>query len=97
MHEVGGGVMRESRKLVYLRAPVARPSRRGVAALAGSLVALLGLSGCVGTAAPQAAAAPGYGYSCSAGVYVCQLPEQVPLGAQCSCPGLGAPSYGTVR
>ncbi len=91
MHELGGGVMGESRKLVYLRRLGAWPLRSGVAAGA------LALAGCVGAAAPQAAPAPGYGYSCSAGVYVCQLPEQVPLGSQCSCPGIGAPSYGTVR
>ena len=93
MHEVGGGVMRESRKLVYLRGPWS--PRAGLAA--GLAAGLLALAGCVGAAEPQAAAAPGYGYSCSAGVYVCQLPEQVALGSQCSCPGLGAPSYGTVR
>ncbi len=91
MHELGGGVMGESRKLVYLRGLRPWPLRAGLAA------ASLALAGCVGAAEPQAAAAPGYGYSCSAGVYVCQLPEQVALGSQCSCPGLGAPSYGTVR
>ena len=57
------------------------------------------LAGCVGTASagPQAGVAPGYGYVCHAGVYTCQLPQQVPLGAQCTCPGIGAPSYGTVN
>ncbi len=93
MHELGGGVMGESRKLVYLR----RPRMFWLCIASGLLAGLLALAGCVGAAGPQAATAPGYGYSCSAGVYACQLPEQLPLGAQCSCPGLGAPSYGNVR
>ncbi len=38
-----------------------------------------------------------FGVTCYAGVYTCQLPQQLPVGAQCSCPGLGAPSYGNVR
>jgi hypothetical protein len=63
---------------------------------------LLALSGCVGTPTaapgePVAMAPPGLGYTCYAGVYVCRLNVQVPIGSQCSCPGLGAPSYGTVR
>ena len=95
MHELGGSVMRESRKLVYLRRLRPWSQRVGLAtALAGGLLAL---AGCVGVAEPGTVAAPGYGYRCSAGVYVCQLPEQVALGSQCSCPGLGAPSYGSVR
>jgi hypothetical protein len=60
-------------------------------------------------AAPAAASAPAqqsasnnstpvsYGTTCYAGVYVCQAPGSTPIGAGCSCPGLGAPSYGTVR
>ncbi len=36
------------------------------------------------------------GATCAAGVYVCQVPPG-PLGAQCSCPGLGAPSFGVIR
>ncbi len=36
------------------------------------------------------------GTTCSAGVYVCAVPPG-PLGAQCSCPGLGAPSFGVIR
>ena len=95
MHELGGGVMRESRKLVYLRGLRPWSQRAGLAASLAT--GLLALAGCVGAAEPQSAAAPGYGYSCSAGVYVCQLPEQVALGSPCSCPGLGAPSYGSVR
>jgi len=38
-----------------------------------------------------------YGYMCYAGVYVCQLPAAGPVGSGCSCPGWGAPSYGTIR
>lgn len=38
-----------------------------------------------------------YGVTCYAGVYTCQLPQQLPVGAQCSCPGIGAPSFGNVR
>ncbi len=62
---------------------------------------LLALVGCVGTpqpAAPVVAVQPtGLGYTCSAGIYTCRLNAQFPIGTQCSCPGLGAPSYGTVR
>ncbi len=66
---------------------------------AGALGIGLLLSGCVATAStgPQAGVTPGYGYVCHAGVYMCRLPQQVPQGAQCSCPGLGAPSYGLVN
>ena len=65
----------------------------GLAAIA------LPLAGCVVEAPLQqsAGAAPGYGYTCYAGVYVCRLPEQIPAGTQCSCPGIGAPSFGTVH
>ena len=38
-----------------------------------------------------------YGGTCYAGVYTCALAEAIPAGSQCSCPGLGVPSYGTVR
>lgn len=77
------------------------PSAGGWPMIAGRVAALavLGatLSGCVGVAAPSQGAAPGYGYTCYAGVYVCRLPQQIPAGTQCSCPGIGAPSFGTVR
>ena len=36
------------------------------------------------------------GTSCHAGFYICQVPAG-PVGAECSCPGLGAPSFGTIR
>lgn len=68
------------------------------ARLAGFTVAGLSLGGCVvEVPGPSAGAASGYGYTCYAGVYVCRLPQQLPAGTQCSCPGIGAPSFGTVR
>ncbi len=58
-------------------------------------------------AAPAQVAAPnGYvggtpvvaiGYQCYAGAYICNLPAPGPIGTGCSCPGLGAPSFGVVR
>lgn len=36
------------------------------------------------------------GTTCSAGFYICQVP-QGPVGTQCACPGLGAPSFGSIR
>ena len=45
----------------------------------------------------QRGAPVAYGYMCYAGVYVCQLPAAGPVGSGCSCPGWGAPSYGTIR
>jgi len=39
----------------------------------------------------------GYGAACYAGVYTCPVDRALPVGTQCSCPGIGAPSYGTVR
>ncbi len=67
--------------------------------LIGLALAVLPLAGCVVEVPAQqsATAAPGYGYTCYAGVYVCRLPQQIPVGTQCSCPGIGAPSFGTVR
>lgn len=51
---------------------------------------------------PAAAPAGGavqvaYGYQCFAGAYQCPLGRSVPVGSSCSCPGLGAPSFGVVR
>ena len=70
-----------------------------------TLLLLAGLAavpaGCTGVAAgyppPPGTPIAGYGYLCKAGVYTCHLPTQVPLGSDCSCPGLGAPSYGNVH
>ncbi|MBB2204758.1 hypothetical protein [Gluconacetobacter takamatsuzukensis] len=65
------------------------------------LAGLVALAGCQGVAEayppPPGTPIAGYGYLCKAGVYSCHLPMQVPLGAACSCPGLGAPSYGNVH
>lgn len=36
------------------------------------------------------------GTTCAAGFYICQT-QPGPLGAPCSCPGLGAPSFGAIR
>jgi hypothetical protein len=71
-----------------------------------ALIPLLG--GCVGVYSPGVegtatgsvvtpGVAPGYGYQCFAGFYQCRMAEQMPLGTQCSCPGIGAPSFGTIR
>ncbi len=38
-----------------------------------------------------------YGATCYAGVYQCVAPAYSPIGQGCTCPGLGAPSYGTVQ
>ncbi len=51
--------------------------------------------GAAGTA--SAGQVVGYvGTTCKAGFYICQVPRG-PIGAECSCPGLGAPSFGTIR
>ena len=88
MHEPAHGVMgqRQRTRLRHVRSGV-------------FLFGALGLAGCTGVAAagPEPGVAPGYGYTCYAGAYVCRLHEQVPVGAQCTCPGIGAASYGTVR
>lgn len=47
----------------------------------------------VAPAAPVVA----YGSYCTAGFYHCNLPVAGAIGSQCTCPGLGGPSYGTVR
>ncbi len=53
------------------------------------------LLGAAGTA--SAGQVVGYvGTTCHAGFYICQVPPG-PVGAQCSCPGLGAPSSGAIR
>ena len=39
--------------------------------------------------------ATGYGGTCYAGPYVCRLAQAQPAGSECSCPGIGARSYGT--
>ena len=49
--------------------------------------------------APQASTGKqiSYGTTCYAGVYVCAAPGNTAVGAGCSCPGWGAPSFGSVR
>ncbi len=60
-----------------------------------------------GAAAPQAApqskapqmsqANTPYGSTCYAGIYTCRAVPQSHVGFGCSCPGIGAPSYGSVQ
>ncbi len=38
-----------------------------------------------------------YGARCFAGNYTCAAPAQTYVGTECSCPGIGAPSYGSVQ
>lgn len=45
----------------------------------------------------QSRAPVAYGTTCYAGVYVCAAPGATPVGSGCTCPALGAPSYGTVN
>jgi hypothetical protein len=47
--------------------------------------------------APQNTQATAYGYTCYAGNYTCALPQSGPVGSTCSCPGIGAPSYGSIH
>jgi len=55
-----------------------------------------------GAAAPQRApqmsqANTPYGSTCYAGFYTCPAAPQSHVGTGCSCPGIGAPSYGSVQ
>ncbi|NHN87151.1 hypothetical protein [Acetobacter conturbans] len=64
-------------------------------------LAAAGLAACTGQAGTPIAPGtypPGtpLGGTCKAGIYTCQLPLASPVGAPCSCPGLGAASYGQV-
>ena len=77
------------------QAAAVTPRRHGAWLLLAALPLLAFLSGCEGTASAEGVTG-GYGYVCHAGFYQCTLPAQVPLGSRCSCPGLGAPSYGRV-
>ncbi len=63
-----------------------------------AILSALALGGCV--AAPPPLPPPGQAYfsgQCSAGFYTCVLPVPGQVGTPCSCPGLGAPSYGVIR
>ena len=63
-----------------------------------AVLALLAVAGCVAPPPAYVAGGPGVlGTQCAAGFYVCGLSVPSQVGAQCSCPGLGAPSYGVVR
>lgn len=66
--------------------------------LLGSLFLLAACTGTAGTpVAPGTESKAGYGTACKAGMYSCQTPYPVPLGSPCSCPGVGAASYGNVH
>ncbi|WP_336946667.1 hypothetical protein [Asaia sp. HN010] len=76
-------------------------SFRRSARFLGGLAGLMLLAACEGTAAPgptpPGMQVVGYGYTCKAGIYTCKMPTQVPLGNPCSCPGIGAASYGNIH
>ncbi len=78
-----------------LRPPPRRLALASVCA-ATLLAGLAALGACVGAPEAVSAQASPYGYHCSAGFYRCRLAAQYPLGSQCTCPGIGAPSYGVV-
>lgn len=66
--------------------------------LLGSLLLLAACTGTAGTPVPPGTESKaGYGTACKAGTYSCNTPYPVPLGSPCSCPGLGAASYGNVH
>ena len=56
---------------------------------------LLALSGCIAYVPIDTAAVQVAGSTCYAGFYIC--PAAGPVGAPCSCPGIGAPSFGVIR
>lgn len=58
---------------------------------------VLALGGCIVAPVSIPAGSIVMGQSCLAGFYQCALPQPSQVGTPCSCPGLGAPSYGTVR
>jgi len=64
--------------------------------VAPGAVAPFGYAAPTGTAYANPAAGQYAGTTCAAGAYICQIPPG-PLGAECSCPGLGAPSFGVIR
>ena len=49
------------------------------------------------TTQTQTSQSVAYGSMCYAGVYNCAAPANTPVGSTCSCPALGAPSYGSVQ
>jgi hypothetical protein len=64
-------------------------------ALAATLTALTGCDQPPPLPPQPVQAGVPYGSFCAAGSYSCPASGQV--GAPCACPGLGAPSYGTIR
>lgn len=58
---------------------------------------LLALGGCVAAPQPLVQGQVYLSQQCFAGFYQCVLPAPGQVGAPCSCPGLGAPSYGSIR
>ncbi len=60
-------------------------------------LAVLCLAGCVAAPRPIPPGSVVLSSQCYAGFYQCVLPQPNQVGTPCSCPGLGAPSYGTVR
>ena len=74
----------------------ARRLNRMFATVAGLSAGLLALSGCVAAPQPLPPGAMVLSQQCVAGFYTCVVPAN-PQGTPCSCPGLGAPSFGTIR
>ena len=58
---------------------------------------ILALGGCVAAPEPPPPGMMFLSQTCFAGFYQCILSQPGPQGAPCSCPGLGAPSFGTIR
>lgn len=86
-------------RLVHLRrlAPLALLLPLGACYVAPGAVSPYPVAEPSGTVyAPPPRGAGYLGATCSAGNYTCPVAPG-PLGAQCSCPGLGAPSFGTIR
>ena len=82
-----------------------RLARRTLLAATAATMGALGLAA-PAPASATPAASPGragpatpvpLGATCYAGVYACRLPALQPAGSGCACPGIGAPSYGSVR
>ena len=74
-----------------------RSHKKGIL-LAIATAALSACTGQAGTPIAPGTYPPGtpLGGTCKAGIYTCQLPLASPVGAPCSCPGLGSASYGQV-
>lgn len=87
--------MRRTHRSRSIVRAIRMPQRNGVWLTLAALPMLAALAGCEGAPAAEGPST-GYGYVCHAGFYQCTLPAQYPVGNRCSCPGLGAPSYGRV-